>query len=142
MTKQVLISTLGTEPQVVTLVLDLLEEKGYAIGEVIVVHIAGQAVRRAINLLQEEIAARGSISYRLVPVTGEKGTAKDIVTEGDIAALLRTLYRLVLDQKRAGRSVHLSIAGGRKPMAVCGMVVAQLLFDDSDHVWHLLTEGW
>lgn len=27
-------------------------------------------------------------------------------------------------------------------MAVYGMVAAQLLFDEDDHVWHLLTEGW
>jgi len=75
-------------------------------------------------------------------VEDESGPIDDISTEAHTAALLRTLYRLVLAEKRAGRLVHLSIAGGRKPMAVCGMVVAQLLFDEDDRVWHLLSEGW
>lgn len=38
--------------------------------------------------------------------------------------------------------IHLCIAGGRKPMAVYGMVTAQLLFDEDDRLWHLLSEGW
>ncbi len=64
------------------------------------------------------------------------------MSEEDTAALFRTLYRVLLAEKKAGRLIHLSIAGGRKPMAVYGMVVAQLLFDDADQVWHLLSEGW
>jgi len=56
--------------------------------------------------------------------------------------VLRTIYGVVLNEKRADRLVHLSIAGGRKPMAVYGMVVAQLLFDEDDRVWHLLFPGW
>jgi hypothetical protein len=38
MSQQVLIDTLGSEPQVVTLALGLLQVKGYSIGEVIVLH--------------------------------------------------------------------------------------------------------
>jgi len=29
-----------------------------------------------------------------------------------------------------------------KVMAIAGMVVAQLLFDKDDRIWHLLSEGW
>jgi len=43
---------------------------------------------------------------------------------------MRTVYRVVLAEKRVGRIVRLSIAGGRKTMAAYGMIVAQLLFDD------------
>ena len=142
MTPQVLIATLGTEPQVVTLALDLLQAKGYPIAEVIVVHTVGEVVQPALARLAEEFARPGAGVYRPVPVEGQDGPIEDIVTEADTAALLRTLYRVVLSEKRAGRLVHLSIAGGRKPMAVCGMVVAQLLFDEDDRVWHLLSEGW
>ena len=142
MTQQVLIATLGTEPQVVTLVVDLLRAKGYPISEVIVVHTMGEAVRPALERLAQEFALPGTCGYRPVPVEGKAGPVADIVTEADTAALLRTLYRVVLAEKRAGRLVHLSIAGGRKPMAVYGMVVAQLLFDEDDRVWHLLSEGW
>jgi hypothetical protein len=37
--------------------------------------------------------------------------------------------------------VHLSIAGGRKTMAVFGMTAAQLLFDEHDRLWHLFSGG-
>jgi CRISPR-associated protein Csx14 len=140
--RQILIATLGPEPQVVTLALDLLRAKGYAIAEVIVLHTIGEAVRPALARLREEFTTPGSRRFRQVVVQGEAGPVSDIITEEDVAALLRTMYRTVLAEKRAGRLIHLSIAGGRKPMAVCGMVVAQLLFDEDDRVWHLLTEGW
>jgi hypothetical protein len=51
------------------------------------------------------------------------------------------LYRTVAQLKRKGFRIHLSIAGGRKVMTAMGMVVAQLLLDEHDHVWHLLSEG-
>ncbi|MBI3300889.1 MAG: CRISPR-associated protein Csx14 [Deltaproteobacteria bacterium] len=142
MTQQVLIATLGSEPQVVTLVLDLLRAKGYPIAEVVVVHTVGEAVRPALERLAGEFALLRACGYRPVPVESEGWPVADFLTEADTAGLLRTMYRTVLAEKRAGRLVHLSIAGGRKPMAVYGMVVAQLLFDEDDRVWHLLSEGW
>jgi CRISPR-associated protein Csx14 len=142
MVPQVLIATLGSEPQVVTLVLDLLQAKGYPVAEVIVVHTLGETVQAALRRLASEFAAPEMCVYRPVTVENNSWPVADILTEADTAALLRTLYRTVLAEKRAGRLVHLSIAGGRKPMAVYGMVVAQLLFDEDDRVWHLLSEDW
>src|SRR5713101_147129 len=142
MAQQVLIATLGSEPQVVTLVLDLLQAKRHPITEVVVMHTIGEAVRPALKRLAEEFATPGTCTYRPVPVERDGWPIADILTEADTAALLRTLYRVVLTEKRAGRLVHLSIAGGRKPMAVYGMVVAQLLFDEDDRVWHRLSEDW
>lgn len=140
---QVLVATLGTEPQVVTLTLELLLRKGYGISEVVVVHTAGEKVRPALEALAAHFSGAEGYRYRAVLVEGEDGRPVcDIESESDVAALLRTLYRTVLAEKRAGRLVHLCIAGGRKPMAVYGMVVAQLLFDEDDRVWHLLSEGW
>lgn len=142
MSQQVLIATLGSEPQVVTLALDLLQVKGYSIAEVIVLHTAGEPVRSALARLDKEFAHSEACTYRPVSVEGDHGPVADIATEKDVAALLRTFYRVVLAEKRAGHLVHLSVAGGRKPMAVYGMVVAQLLFDEDDRVWHLMTPGW
>lgn len=141
-TEQILVATLGTQPQVVTLVLDLLLGKGYDIAAVCVVHTAGDIVQPALDALEREFEAPGTPRYRLIPIQDAGTPIDDIVTEADTAAVLRTLYQLVLAEKRSGRLVHLSIAGGRKPMSVYGMVVAQLLFDEDDHVWHLLSEGW
>lgn len=142
MAEQVLIATLGSEPQVVTLALDLLLMKGYEIREVIVVHTVAEIVRQAVARLEQEFRGKQGPRLRPVRIEGGDGPVIDIVRESDTAALLRTLYQVVLAEKRAGRLVHLCIAGGRKPMAVYGMVVAQLLFDEDDRVWHLLSEGW
>jgi CRISPR-associated protein Csx14 len=142
MNQQILIATLGSEPQVVTLALDLLREKGYPIGEVLVVHTVGEAVRAALTVLAHEFALPGACRYRPVPVKSNDRVVGDIVTEEDTAALLRTIHKVVLAEKRAGKLIHLSIAGGRKPMAIYGMLVAHLLFDENDRVWHLLSERW
>lgn len=142
MSEQVLIATLGTEPQVVTLTLDLLQAKGYVISKIIVVHTAARPVRSALNILQQELSHLKGCPYRTIAIESDKGHITDIATEADTAALLRTLYHVVLTEKRAGRLVHLGIAGGRKPMAIYAMVVAQLLFDQDDRVWHLLSPEW
>jgi len=139
--REVVVATLGSEPQVVTIALDLLRERGHRPEEVVVVHTVGDVVRPALARLAEEFAS-GEVAYRPVPIEGPSGPVADIVTEEDATALLRTLYREVRALKRAGCRVHLSIAGGRKPMAVYGVVVAQLLFDEDDRAWHLLSEGW
>ena len=142
MEHQILIATLGSEPQVVTQVLDLLEARAYPIRKVIVIHTVGKSVQEASARLVEEFKPPGSYCYQPEPIVGEDGPVTDIATEADTAALLRTLYQTVLTEKRAGHQIHLSIAGGRKPMAVYGMVVAQLLFDENDQLWHLLSENW
>jgi CRISPR-associated protein Csx14 len=139
--REMMVATLGTEPQVVTIALDLLREKGHRPEEVVVVHTVGKVIRPALERLAEEFAS-GVVVYRPVPIAGPSGPVADITTEEDATALLQTLYREIRALKRAGCRVHLSIAGGRKPMAVYGMVVAQLLFDEDDRVWHLLSEGW
>ena len=54
MNQQVLIATLGTEPQVVTLALDLLQAKRYSVAEVIVVHTSGEVVQSALMRLAQE----------------------------------------------------------------------------------------
>jgi len=143
MTKnQVMVGTLGSEPQVITLVMDLLQRKGYVISEVIVVHTAGDIIQPALARLRREFDCTTAPAYTPLLIEGKEGPVTDIITEADVSALLRTLYQTVLMQKRANRLVHLSIAGGRKTMAVYGMAVAQLLFDDDDRLWHLLSENW
>lgn len=64
------------------------------------------------------------------------------MVETAVSGLLGILYREVRQAKRAALPVHLCVAGGRKVMAVAGMVVAHLLFGPDDRVWHLLSEHW
>jgi len=141
---EAVVATLGAEPQVVTLTLDQLLRRGRRIGEVRVVHTCGPTVLEGLDLLRREFQGDSypGITLRAVPCEGEGGPVEDFRTSEDVGALLRVLYREVRELRRMGFLVHLSISGGRKVMAVAGMVVAQLLFGPDDRVWHLLTETW
>jgi len=100
-------------------------------------------MQRAMDCLRAEFARAvyPGTTLREAPVLGP-GFVTDLKSEDDMWALLRTLYRELCRAKREGRIVHMAISGGRKVMAIAGMVVAQLLFDNDDRVWHLLSEGW
>lgn len=142
--REVLIATLGTEPQVVTLVLDELLKRRHGIHRVVVVHTDGRynPIRQSLMQLKEEEhyykRQRVQFTYEVIRANGR--SPRDIETEEDAGAAFRTLYHVTRREKRTGNRVHLSIAGGRKVMAVYGMTVAQLLFDENDCVWHLLSE--
>jgi len=141
---QTLIATLGSEPQVVTIVLDRLLAEGYRIDQAVVVHTAADVVQAAMARLAAEFdgAVYPSVRLRTAPVMGADGAVTDFRDEDDVAALLKILYHEVRDAKRQGRTVHLCISGGRKVMGIAAMVVAQLLFGPDDRVWHLMSEGW
>ena len=142
----VMIATLGTEPQVVTLALLELERQGDAVDEVVVVHTTGrrdERIEMAIADLDRAFAKEPRLAryrYRRALLEGDGRPLEDIAIEADVQVVFRTLYRLVHDYKRRGYRVHLNVAGGRKPMSIYGMVVAQLLFDEDDRLWHLLSD--
>ncbi len=137
----ILVATLSTEPQGVTRVLDALLQRGYPIKEVVVIHTSGAAIQPAIARLDAEFAADvyPHLRYHRIPLRGPAGPVNDIRSEADIGALLRTLYRVLRDARRADQTIHLSITSGRKTMAVYAMVAAQLVFRDEDRVWHMLS---
>jgi CRISPR-associated protein Csx14 len=139
-----LIATLGSEPQVVTIVLDRLLAEGHRIDQVVVVYTAADVVKAAMARWAGEFdgTVYPGVTLRTAPVVGPEGAVEDFRTGADVSALLRTLYREVRDVKQQGRTVHLCVSGGRKVMAIAGMVVAQLLFGPDDRVWHLMSEGW
>ncbi len=141
---ETLIATLGSEPQVVTLALDRLLTQGHAIDQVVVVYTAAQIVQKAMDCLRAEFgrAVYPGMTLREAPVLRHGFAVADLQDEDDMRALLRTLYHELRMVKREGRIAHMAIAGGRKVMAIAGMVAAQLLFDKDDRVWHLISEGW
>jgi CRISPR-associated protein Csx14 len=138
----VLISPLSTEPQGVIWLLDWLLEQEYPIQEVCVIHTQADIIRIAAQRLSEEFGVLyPSIRPRFVPLERKGGTAvEDIVSDEDTWVLLGAFYREIRLAKRAGQTVHLSLVSGRKTMAVYGMVAAQLLFDEQDHVWHMISK--
>lgn len=139
-----LISTLGSEPQVVTLALDQLLARHYPIDQVVVVYTADEVVLQAMARVASEFdgTVYPRVMLRTVPIADERGAVRDFREDADLRALQRTLYREVREAKRQRRTVHLCVSGGRKVMGIAAMLVAQLLFDANDRVWHLISEGW
>jgi CRISPR-associated protein Csx14 len=141
----VLIAPLGSEPQLVTLVIDLLLERDAALEEVIVIHTCP---RRPTARGREAMAALGAefaLTYpflRLRPIClcdEQAEPYEDLETEAASRDAFRVLYQEIRDSKRGGWRVHLSTAGGRKVLAVYGVAAAQLLFDEGDVAWHLVS---
>jgi len=138
------IATLGSEAQVVSLCWQKLQALGYHIDEVIVVHTAAEnepirsALANLVNFFNQTHPTPMHLEF--VVIGGEHPVA-DTLTDAELEAVFATLYRTVLQNKRAHKAVHLSIAGGRKVMSAYGFTVAQLLFDEQDHLWYLLSAG-
>ena len=128
----------------VTAAADLLLARGERLVEVWVLHTLAQdgPVAAAPALLRQDFdGCPEGPALRLFPIVDGCEPIPDLETPRASDAALRTLYRLVRQAKLEGLRVHLSIAGGRKNLAVYGMVAAQLLFDAFDCLWHLYSAG-
>jgi CRISPR-associated Csx14 family protein len=142
-----LIATLGTEPQVITSTLDLLIGRNEPIDQVIVIHTSAQdtSLSSAVDELHREFHSNPTlvdIPLSFHPIRNAGGQlVADVVSLEEVESAFRTLYQTVLEMKKQNHRVHLSIAGGRKSMAVYGMVTAQMLFDEEDRLWHLHSSG-
>jgi CRISPR-associated protein Csx14 len=134
----------GTKPQLVTIPVDLLRNRGEELEEVVLLHttLERAANRASVERLRDEFRrAYRDLALRSVCLCDERGLPlEDVASERAARQAFQILYREVKRAKRAGRCVHLSIAGGRKIIGVYAMAVAQLLFDPDDRVWHLFSE--
>jgi len=137
----VLIATLGSEPQVVTAAFDLLQARYLSLRQVIVLHTtAPGAVAAAVETLRRA-APTLPVPLTLLPITDQGQPLIDVETPQASQAALRALYQQLRQAKMQGWQVHLLIAGGRKTLAIFGMVAAQMLFDEEDRLWHLFSSG-
>ncbi len=140
--RDVMLASLGSEPQVITYALDILIAE-HPIDEVIIIHTDHPVINRNIDILREEFnQTYPNVVLRPVLITNPNGPVKDFLTQEDLRGLLRTLYIEIRRVRQANRRVHICISGGRKVMAVMAMSVAQLLFGPNDQVWYLITKGW
>jgi CRISPR-associated Csx14 family protein len=144
--QSILIATLGSEPQVVTAVLDLLLAGGADIQQVHVLHTTpgGGRLNEAIDVLRADARSHvypAPAAFLFHPLIVDKRRIRDIETPEATLAAFQLMYDLIRKAKLSGRQVHLSIAGGRKNAAIYGMVAAQLLFDEADRLWHLYSGG-
>lgn len=141
---EVLIATLGTESQVVTLSLLELERLGHLVQEVVVLHTASQEPKIIESLARLRAAFESEETlqryrYRFEELQGRRGPIEDITTAEESEDTFEEIFRMVRNYKLDGCCVHLNIAGGRKPMSIYGMVTAQMLFDEDDKLWHLVS---
>jgi|Deesub1362B_J571_1020462.scaffolds.fasta_scaffold00241_10 CRISPR-associated protein Csx14 len=135
----VLISTLGTEPQVLTLCLQELLARGEGIVEAVGIHSRGEDpdIAAAVERLRREwpflpFGREVELELEEVPVA-------DFDSRASLVSLYRCLRDLIASSRSRGLRVHLNISGGRKPMGICALLVAQLLFGPEDKLWYLIS---
>ena len=140
-----LIATLGSEAQVVTATLTLLQQQGEQISRLEVIHttdLPDTPTHEALQRLRTALQTIPDLTTSFFPLlTPTHQPLLDVNTEESARSAYRLIYQRVFHAKQSGARVHLSIAGGRKTMAVFGMAAAQLLFDEDDCLWHLYSTG-
>jgi CRISPR-associated Csx14 family protein len=140
MDQSVLIVTLGSKPQLATLALDCLHEMGENPGSLLVVHASRDRpeTRRAVEKIQTEIPQSNSTTqFETIELQANGQALSDITSPEEVQVAFRTLYAIVRAAKLDDKKIHMLIAGGRRTLTVAGMATAQILFDDTDRLWHL-----
>lgn len=136
----VLIATLGSKAQLITLACDCLNQQGIVPDEIVVIHTrrGRPETAGALERLREDAGMDTSPkNYRFLELSGSDGALRDIASPEELDAAFRAFYSEVRRAKLEGKTVHLLIAGGRRTLTVFGMAAAQMLFDDEDRLWHL-----
>jgi CRISPR-associated protein Csx14 len=109
---EILIATVGTEPQVITLVLDALLSRGCDISEVALLYTQSQLIIRGIEKIHCELE---SDLYPLITlkkdlIAGEKNAVDDFRTANDVNSMLKTIYTVIQEYKQKGATIHLSVS--------------------------------
>ena len=146
---QVLVATLGGQPQIITLTLDLLLQANYPISEVFVIHPKAAPQSRLQQSLHRLNAEFNSDYYRQSQRTihfhscmlelKNQQPIHDISDDDHADGTLDTIHRLLGDLKRQGFHIHLSVSGGRRMIGLLAVSVASLNFDRHDNIWHIYT---
>ena len=134
----VLIATLGAEPQVISIATQLLLARGLDLEIVSVLHTAAHKPPIATSLpILEKVFAKRPEWPRLHTVALP---LDDVLTPDDMEIFATALFDEIKRWLSADKQVHLLLAGGRKPMAMMGMSVAQMILGPEDHVWYLYSD--
>ncbi len=137
MAASIMMATLGSKAQLLTLALDCLRQQGELPGEVVIFHTYRQRPETAQALDRLARDAANLPPCRSVELRGADGPLQDVTQPDEVDCAFRQMYAEVRAAKLNDLSIHLLIAGGRRTVTVFGMAIAQMLFDDSDHLWHL-----
>lgn len=137
MVASIMMATLGSKAQLVTLALDCLRQQGEVPGEVVLFHTYRQRAETAQALACLERESTDLPPCRSVELRGADRALRDVTQPDEVEYAFRQMYAEVRAAKLRGLRVHLLISGGRRTLTVFGMAVAQMLFDDEDRLWHL-----
>lgn len=136
--------TLGGQPQVATLTLDLLLARGEEITQVVVVFMASnpryqQAYQRLLAEFSGDRYAGRPMRLRGIPIRLLDSPIAEARSPTEVDAVWQTFAALLADLKANAQQVHLSLSGGRRILALLASSVAMLHFTTSDHAWHIYT---
>lgn len=146
--RHTLVATLGGQPQIVTLTLDLLLKRDIPIYEVIIVHPAASPhMQESLQRLAAEFAEdcysfEGrtlTIHFRSHVLNHYESVIDDIVDEQTASGALDTIGGLIRSFKKQQRIIHFSISGGRRLMTFLSFSAVLLYFETSDELLHLYT---
>lgn len=132
---QILVATLGSEPQVIALAIQLLEGQGILLQQVVVLHTdpTYAPVDSALPALIRTFDAQPTwplLKTVIIP-------AVDVLTPAQHSCFSESLFQVLRQASADGRRIHLLLAGGRKPMAMIGTTIAQMLLGPEDKLWYL-----
>ena len=122
--KNVLLSSLGLSPAVVTETIDALEQTGLQINTVILLSTSNERIINTyVPLLQDDFldTYQGRIELVAAPITND-----DIWTAQDNLEFIKLATTFLNTYRKRGDNVYVSIAGGRKTMSAAMAIVAQL----------------
>lgn len=130
----VLVATLGAEPQIIPLAAGQLLRHAPLAG-IVVLHTRADLppARKALPALRAAFATLPGWP----PLRTVEAPVDDVLTPAEFDVFAAALYATLKAEIAVRRPVHLLLAGGRKPMALLAMSVAQLLFGPEDRVWYL-----
>ncbi len=141
----ILIVTLDTQPQIVTLALDALLARGETIRKVIVIYLSTESdqITQALDKVQAEFR-NGQYNgqpcrFQHRPIRDGLNRISDIQTEAHIQATWEMLQELVVELKKESHRLHVCVSGGRRILALLFMSVASQhqQFYYFDRLWHI-----
>ncbi|MCG2787232.1 MAG: CRISPR-associated ring nuclease [Anaerolineae bacterium] len=135
-----LIVPLGSKAQLITLALDCLRLQSNLPQSLLVVHTRTErpATASALERLKQDLPEHyPHLNFKTLELAHKGLPLQDVTAPDEVEAAFHVLYAEVRALKLQEERVHLLISGGRRTLTVFGMAVAQMLFDDDDHLWHL-----
>lgn len=136
----ILIATLGSKAQIITLALDCLRQRDELPQSLVAIHTQSERpeTAQALQRLKADLPVHfPEIQFKNIELASAGVPIKDVISPVEVDVAFRAFYAETRATKLRSERVHLLISGGRRTLTVFGMAVAQMLFDDEDCLWHL-----